>query len=129
MADLSDEVGKKEPTQKRVNFENRYYKNGYNCFLHANADDASDVIIKLSENYRPRSAAVVSGVCRNTSNNAYYPCVGVIGADGEWDYVSALENVGDTSVYYIYNPSQSIDRRSRFQVWLTGAWFTSTNGS
>jgi hypothetical protein len=129
LADLSDEVGKKEPTQKRVNFENRYYKNGYNCFLHANADDASDVIIKLSENYRPRSAAVVSGMCRNTSNNAYYPCVGVIGADGEWDYVSALENVGDTSVYYIYNPSQSIDRRSRFQVWLTGAWSTSTNGS
>lgn len=129
LADLSDEVGKKEPTQKRVNFENRYYKNGYNCFLHANADDASDVIIKLSENYRPRSAAVVSGMCRNTSNNAYYPCVGVIGADGEWDYVSALENAGDTSVYYIYNPSQSIDRRSRFQVWLTGAWSTSTNGS
>lgn len=129
LADLSDEVGKKEPTQKRVNFKNRYYKNGYNCFLHANADDASDVIIKLSENYRPRSAAVVSGMCRNTSNNAYYPCVGVIGADGEWDYVSALENVGDTSVYYIYNPSQSIDRRSRFQVWLTGAWSTSTNGS
>lgn len=129
LADLSDEVGKKEPTQKRVNFENRYYKNGYNCFLHANADDASDVIIKLSENYRPRSATVVSGMCRNTSNNAYYPCVGVIGADGEWDYVSALENVGDTSVYYIYNPSQSIDRRSRFRVWLTGAWSTSTNGS
>ena len=129
LADLSDEVGKKEPTQKRVNFENRYYKNGYNCFLHANADDASDVIIKLSENYRPRSAAVVSGMCRNTSNNAYYPCVGVVGADGQWDYVSALENVGDTSVYYIYNPSQSIDRRSRFRVWLTGAWSTSTNGS
>lgn len=129
LADLSDKVGKKEPTQKRVNFNNIYYKNGYNCFLHANNDPASDVIIKLSENYRPRSAAVVSGMCRNTNNNAYYPCVGVIGADGEWDYVSALENVGDTSVYYIYNPSQSIDRRSRFQVWLTGAWSTSTNGS
>lgn len=129
LADLSDEVGKKEPTQKRVNFENRYYKNGYNCFLHANADDASDVIINLSENYRPRSAAVVSGWCRNTSNNAYYPCVGVIGADGEWDYASALENAGDTVVYYIYNPSQRIDRRSRFQVWLTGSWSTSTNGS
>lgn len=129
LADLSDEVGKKEPTQKRVNFENRYYKNGYNCFLHANADDASDVIINLSENYRPRSAAVVSGWCRNTSNNAYYPCVGVIGADGQWDYLSAMETIGTTSVYYIYNPSQSIDRRSRFQVWLTGAWSTSTNGS
>lgn len=129
LADLSDEVGKKEPTQKRVNFENRYYKNGYNCFLHANADDASDVIINLSENYRPRSTAVVSGWCRNTSNNAYYPCVGVIGADGQWDYLSAMETIGTTSVYYIYNPSQSIDRRSRFQVWLTGAWSTSTNGS
>lgn len=129
LAELSDDIDKKEPTQKRVNFNNIYYKNGYNCFLHANADDASDVIIKLSENYRPRSAAVVSGMCRNTSNNAYYPCVGVIGADGEWDYVSALENVGDTSVYYIFNPSQSIDRRSRFQVWLTGSWSTSTNGS
>ena len=126
---LSDDIDKKEPTQKRVNFNNIYYKNGYNCFLHANNDLASDVIINLSENYRPRSAAVVSGWCRNTSNNAYYPCVGVIGADGEWDYVSALENAGDTAVYYIYNPSQRIDRRSRFRVWLTGAWSTSTNGS
>ena len=97
--------------------------------MHANADAALDVLIKLSENYRPRSAAVVSGMCRNTSNNAYYPCVGVIGADGEWDYVFALENVGDTAVYYIYNPSQGIDRRSRFQVWLTGSWSTRTNGS
>lgn len=129
LAELSDDIDKKEPTQKRVNFNNIYYKNGYNCFLHANNDPASDVIINLSENYRPRSAAVVSGMCRNTSNNAYYPCVGVVGADGEWDYVSALENAGDTAVYYIYNPSQRIDRRSRFQVWLTGAWSTSTNGS
>ena len=119
----------KEPTQKRVNFENRYYKNGYNCFLHTNADAASDVIIKLSENYRPRSAAVVSGWCRNTSNNAYYPCVGVIGADGQWDYLSAMETIGTTSEYFIYNPRHSIDRRSRFQVWLTGAWSTSTNGA
>lgn len=126
---LSNDIDKKEPTQKRVNFNNIYYKNGYNCFLHANSDPASDVIIKLSENYRPRSAAVVSGWCRNTSNNAYYPCVGVIGADGQWDYLSAMETIGATSVYYIYNPSQSIDRRSRFQVWLTGAWSTSTNGS
>lgn len=129
LAELSDDIDKKEPTQKRVNFNNIYYKNGYNCFLHANADPASDVIIDLSENYRPRSAAVVSGWCRNTSNNAYYPCVGVIGADGQWDYLSAMETIGTTSVYYIYNPSQSIDRRSRFQVWLTGAWSTSTNGS
>lgn len=129
LAELSDDIDKKEPTQKRVNFNNIYYKNGYNCFLHANADPASDVIINLSENYRPRSAAVVSGWCRNTSNNAYYPCVGVIGADGQWDYLSAMETIGTTSVYYIYNPSQSIDRRSRFQVWLTGAWSTSTNGS
>ena len=124
-ADLSD----KEPTQKRTQLDNIFYKNGYNCFLHANADAASDVIINLSESYRPRSAAVVSGWCRNTSNNAYYPCVGVIGADGQWDYVSALEHVGDTAAYYIYNPSHGIDRRSRFQVWLTGAWSTSTNGS
>lgn len=129
LAELSDDIDKKEPTQKRVNFNNIYYKNGYNCFLHANSDPASDVIINLSENYRPRSAAVVSGWCRNTSNNAYYPCVGVIGADGQWDYLSAMETIGTTSVYYIYNPSQSIDRRSRFQVWLTGAWSTSTNGS
>ncbi len=129
LSKLSDDIDKKEPTQKRVNFNNIYYKNGYNCFLHANSDPASDVIIKLSENYRPRSAAVVSGWCRNTSNNAYYPCVGVIGADGQWDYLSAMETIGATSVYYIYKPSQSIDRRSRFQVWLTGAWSTSTNGS
>lgn len=112
-----------------MNFNSVYYKNGYSCFLHANNDPASDVIINLSENYRPRSGAVVSGWCRNDNTGGYYPCVGVIQADGTWQYLSALEELGATTPYYIYNPSQSIDRRSRFHVWLTGAWSTNTNGS
>ena len=129
ISSLQTSVNTKEPTQKRTQLNNIYYKNGYNCFLHANADSAKDVITTLPAAYRPRSAATVSGLCRNTNTNGYYPCVGVIAADGKWDYVSALQNTGDETPYYIYHQNNGTDVRSRFQLWLSGAWSTNTNGA
>lgn len=107
-------LNSKEPAQKRTTLNSIYYKNGYNCFLHAHADAASDVIITIPEAYRPRSAVTVSGWCRNINTNGYYPCVGVLGSDGEWDYVSAMTELGMTTPYYIYHPGD-IDIRSRFK--------------
>lgn len=129
LSNLSADVESKEPAQKRTESDHIYYKNGYNCFLHADATPAKDVIIPLSQNYRPRSAITVSGWCRNQNTSGYYPCVGMVKSNGEWEYVSALEELGATEPYWIYKPNENIDFRSRFNLWLTGAWSTNTNGS
>ena len=120
---------RKEPTQKRVQSNGIYYKNGYNCFMHATNDLASDVIIPLSNNYRPKSAVTVSGWCFNENSNGWYPCIGSVLADGTWAYLSAINELGQPVPYYIYHADQGIDRRSYFRVWLTGAWATNTNGA
>lgn len=120
---------KKEPTQKRTTFNSIYYKNGYDCHMHCASDDAEDVIVTLPTAYRPRSAATVSGFCLNENSNGFYPCIASILADGTWAYVSALNEFGQAPPYYIYNQSQSIDRRSYFKLWLGGSWSTNTNGA
>ena len=124
-ADLSD----KEPTQKRTTLDSIYYKNGYDCHLHCASDNAKDVIITLPSAYRPRSAATVAGFCENISSGGFYPCIGSVLSDGTWAYVSAINELGQATPYYIYNQSQDIDRRSNFKVWLAGSWSTNTNGS
>lgn len=124
-AGLSD----KEPTQKRTTLDSIYYKNGYDCHLHCASDNAKDVIITLPSAYRPRSAATVAGFCENISSGGFYPCIGSVLSDGTWSYLSALNELGQSTPYYIYNRIQSIDRRSNFNVWLAGSWSTNTNGS
>ena len=124
-AGLSD----KEPTQKRTTLDSIYYKNGYDCHLHCASDNAEDVIITLPAAYRPRSAASVAGFCENISSGGFYPCIGSVLSDGTWAYVSALNEIGQSTPYYIYNKNQSIDRRSNFRLWLGGSWATNTNGS
>ena len=124
-AGLSD----KEPTQKRTTLDSIYYKNGYDCHLHCASDNAEDVIVTLPTAYRPRSAATVAGFCENISSGGFYPCIGSVLSDGTWLYVSALTELGQSTLYYIYNQSQSVDRRSNFKVWLAGSWSTNTNGS
>lgn len=124
-AGLSD----KEPAQKRNQLDNIFYKNGYDCHLHCASDNAEDVIVTLPTAYRPRSAATVAGFCQNESSNGFYPCIGSILSDGTWTYVSAINELGQETPYYIYNQSQDIDRRSNFKVWLAGSWATNTNGS
>ena len=124
-ADLSD----KEPTQKRTTLNSIYYKDGYDCHLHCASDNAEDVIITLLAAYRPRSAATVAGFCVNESSNGFYPCIASVLSDGTWAYVSAINELGQSPPYYIYNQSQSIDRRKNFKLWLGGSWATNTNGS
>lgn len=124
-ADLSD----KEPTQKRTTLDNIFYKNGYDCHLHCASDNAEDVIITLPAAYRPRSGATVAGFCENISSGGFYPCIGSVLSDGTWAYVSALNELGQSTPYYIYNKSQGIDQRSNFKLWLAGSWATNTNGS
>lgn len=129
VAELNDNIDAKEPIQNRGNRNGYYYKAGYNCFMHITDALASDAVTALVSALRPISAVSVSGMCRNISTGKYYPCVGSIAADGTWNYLSALESIGAESVYYIYSASNSIDRRSNFRVWLTGAWSTNTNGA
>lgn len=124
-ADLSD----KEPTQKRTQLDNIFYKNGYDCHLHCASDNAEDVIVTLPTAYRPRSAATVAGFCENIASGGFYPCIGSVLSDGTWAYVSALNELGQSQPYYIYNQSRSIDRRKNFRLWLGGSWATNTNGS
>ena len=119
----------KEPTQKRTQLDNIFYKNGYDCHLHCASDNAEDVIVTLPTAYRPRSAATVAGFCQNESSNGFYPCIGTILSDGTWAYVSAINELGQETPYYIYNQSQGVDRRSNFKLWLSGSWSTNTNGS
>ena len=119
----------KEPTQKRTTMDSIYYKNGYDCHLHCASDNAKDVIITLPSAYRPRSAATVAGFCENIASGGFYPCIGSVLSDGTWSYVSALNELGQSTPYYIYNKSHGIDRRSNFRLWLGGSWSTNTNGA
>lgn len=127
-ASLSELSEEKEPLQKRA-YSGCYYKDGYDCFLQAADEDATDVIKTLSTAYRPRKAATVSGWCYNDNSGGWYPCIGGLRADGTWAYVSAINELGQSVPYYIYNVDQSVDRRKYFRLWLTGAWTTNTNGA
>ena len=127
-ASLSDLSAEKEPVQKKAN-SGCYYKNGYNCFLHAADEAATDVIKTLSAAYRPKKAVTLSGWCYNENSSGWYPCIAGLRADGTWAYVSAINELGQSVPYYIYNVDQSVDRRPYFRLWLTGAWATNTNGA
>lgn len=129
ISSLQTSVNTKEPTQKRTTLDSIYYKNGYDCHLHCASDNAEDVIITLPAAYRPRSVATVAGFCENISSGGFYPCIGSVLSDGTWSYVSALNELGQSTPYYIYNKIQSIDRRSNFRLWLGGSWSTNTNGA
>ena len=130
-SDFENKLSKKEDLQKRVNNSSSvYFKDGYDCHLHAADTPASDVVVTLSKNYKPRGGKVaVSGWCQNKSNGEFYPCVGRINSDGSWAYLSAMTSFGMTDVYYIYNKSEGISRVSNFNVWLSGSWATNTNGN
>ena len=125
MSDLSDN---KEPKQERTN-SGCYYKNGYSCFLHAADENAEDIIKNLPVAYRPKKAVTLSGWCYNENSTGWYPCIAGLRADGTWAYVSAIDELGKSVPYYIYNTDQGVDRRAYFRLWLTGAWATNTNGA
>lgn len=126
-----DQLAGKEPTQKRGQWNSGdtcyYTKCGYTCFLHCSNEKASSVVKTLSSPYRPKYQVTVSGWCLNNNTKGYYPCVGVINNNGTWSYLTAMTDLGMTSEYYIYNENTNI--LSRFNLWLTGAWVTNTNGT
>lgn len=82
----------------------------------------------LRASLRPRYAVTVSGFCLNENLNTFYPCVGFIASDGTWSYLSAINALEGSNIYYIYHANDSINRLTRFRVWLTGSWATNTNG-
>ena len=127
-ASLSDLSAEKEPVQKKAN-SGCYYKNGYDCFLHAADENAEDIIKNLPAAYRPRKAVTLSGWCYNENSSGWYPCIAGLRADGTWAYVSAINELGVAVPYYIYNTDQDVDRRAYFRLWLTGAWATNVNGA
>ena len=133
LSSLKTTVNGKEPTQKRTQWnsgDSTYYtKCGYCCFLHAGNEAASSVVKTLASAYRPRYAVTVSGWCLNNSTKGFYPLVGMIMNDGTWNYLTAMNEMGMTTAYYIYNKDQGVNRLSRFNVWLTGAWATNVNGA
>ena len=127
-ASLSDLSAEKEPVQKKAN-SGCYYKDGYDCFLHAADENAEDIIKNLPAAYRPRKAVTLSGWCYNENSSGWYPCIAGLRADGTWAYVSAINELGVAVPYYIYNTDQDVDRRAYFRLWLTGAWATNVNGA
>lgn len=128
ITNLQTSLNGKEATQKRTN-SGVYYKNGYDCFLHAADVPATDVVKTLAAAYRPKRTVVVSGWCLNNNTKGFYPCVGKLNANGTWSYLSALQELGQETPYYIYNASSGTNVLSRFSVWLVGAWATNTNGA
>lgn len=125
---LNASLSEKEPVQEKAHY-GCYYKNGYDCFLHAADEEATNVIQTLDAAYRPIKSVTVSGWCYNDNSGGWYPCIGGLRANGTWSYVSAINELGQSAPYYIYNADQGVDRRSYFRVWLTGAWATNVNGS
>lgn len=129
LAELSDDIDKKEPTQKRGGSD-CYRKSGYECILQAADVPAKDIVKTLGTAYRPvGKPATVTGWCKNNNTEGYYPCVGRINTDGKFRYLSALNQLGQTTPYYIYSEALDENVLSRFNVWLTGTWLTATNGT
>lgn len=102
-----------------------YHKDGYVCHLHCWMVSGTTLITTVPERYRPKSHSVtLTGWCRNTGSNTYYPCIAMLNTSGAWQ-VYAMTSFGGAP-YVIYEGST--DRRSAFYMFLTGSWVTSYNG-
>lgn len=129
LAELSNDIDKKEPTQNRGG-SGCYRKSGYECILQAADVPAKDIVKALDAAYRPvGKPATVTGWCKNNNTEGYYPCLGRINTDGKFQYLSALNELGQTTPYYIYSEALGENVLSRFNVWLSGAWMTNVNGT
>ncbi len=102
-----------------------FHKDGYVCHLHCWTVPATTLITTVPERYRPKNHSVtLSGWCRNTGSNTYYPCIAMLNTSGQWQ-VYAMTSFGGAP-YVIYEGS--IDRRPAFYMLLSGSWVTSSNG-
>ena len=98
LTELSDDIDKKEPTQKRGG-SGCYRKSGYECILQAADVPAKDIVKALDAAYRPvGKPATVTGWCKNNNTEGYYPCLGRINTDGKFQYLSALNELGQTTL-------------------------------
>lgn len=127
--EINASLSNKEPAQKRGG-SGCYRKSGYECILQAADVPAKDIVKTLDAAYRPvGEPATVTGWCKNNNTGGFYPCVGRINTNGKFQYLSALNELGQTTPYYIYSEAAGENVLSRFNVWLTGTWITSVNGT
>ena len=122
---LKGYVDAKEPTMTHGSSRQYYYKDGYTCYLNAWDVACDNIMAQLAEAYRPVSySAVITGWCRNSGSSTYYPFVGLIGTNGYWQGY-AMTSFGG-GAYVIYEPNGT-DRRSSFNLLVSGSWHTGKN--
>lgn len=118
-----------EPIIKRAN-AGVYYKEGYQCCLHAWWANATDVFFTVSESYRPKKMTTCVGFCHRKDDAKTFPLMCELEASGAWQ-VWALTGIGVSGgqgMWVVYQPANGIDHRSEFTVCITGSWLTNTNG-
>lgn len=118
-----------EPIIKRAN-AGVYYKEGYQCCLHAWWANATDVFFTVSESYRPKKMTTCVGFCHRKDDAKTFPLMCELETSGAWQ-VWALTGIGVSggqSMWTVYQPANGIDHRSEFTVCITGSWLTNTNG-
>ena len=118
-----------EPIIKRAN-AGVYYKEGYQCYLHAWWVNATDVFFTVSESYRPKKMTTCIGFCMRKDDARAFPLMCELEASGAWQ-VWALTGIGVSGgqgMWVVYQPANGIDHRSEFTVCITGSWLTNTNG-
>lgn len=108
-----------------------YYKEGYQCCLHAWWAKATDVFFTVSESYRPKKMTTCIGFCMRNDDARAYPLMCELETSGAWQ-VWAMTGIGVSGgegLWVVYQPANGIDHRSEFTVCVTGSWLTSSNGS
>lgn len=118
-----------EPIVKRAN-AGVYYKEGYQCYLHAWWVNATDVFFTVSESYKPKKMTTCIGFCMRKDDARAFPLMCELEASGAWQ-VWALTGIGVSGgqgMWVVYQPANGIDHRSEFTVCITGSWLTNTNG-
>ena len=119
-----------EPIVKRAN-AGVYYKEGYQCHLHAWWVEATSVFFTVSESYRPKAYATCVGFCQRKDDARTFPLMCELETSGVWQ-VWAMTGIGVSGgqgMWVIYQPANGIDHRSEFIVCVTGSWLTNANGS
>lgn len=119
-----------EPIIKRAN-AGVYYKEGYQCYLHAWWVNATDVFFTVSESYRPKKMTTCVGFCHRKDDAKTFPLMCELETSGAWQ-VWAMTGIGVSggqSMWTVYQPANGIDHRSEFTVCITGSWLTNANGS
>lgn len=107
-----------------------YYKEGYQCCLHAWWANATDVFFTVSPSYRPKKMTTCVGFCMRKDDARAYPLMCELETSGAWQ-VWAMTGIGVSggqSMWVVYQPANGIDHRSEFTVCVTGSWLTNSNG-